>query len=79
MLLAALRDFAISAVQTAEATGLDSAAKRSQAFNEISAKAQTAGIITGASMIGLALEMAMQALKNNTGNQGNVMGPVNIG
>lgn len=65
LVLAALKDFAISAVQTAETTGLDNATKRGQAFNEITVKAQTAGIVTGASMVGLALEMAVVALKNN--------------
>lgn len=72
MVLSSLRDFALSAVTTAEQTGLDSAGKRTQAFNEISAKAQTAGIVTGASMIALVLEMSVQALKNNSGNAGNV-------
>lgn len=72
LVLSALRDFAVSAVTTAEQTGLDSAGKRSQAFSEIAAKVQTAGIVTGASMIGLALEMAVQAIKNNTGNAGRV-------
>lgn len=66
LILASLKDFAISAVQTAENTGLDSATKRSQAFSDITAKAQTAGIVVGASMIGLALEMAVTALKNDS-------------
>lgn len=72
LVLASLRSFAISAVSTAQITGLDSATKRSQAFNSITAQAETAGIVTGASMIGLALEMAVTALKN--GNQGDVNG-----
>jgi hypothetical protein len=74
LVLAQLKAFAISAVATAEATGLDSDAKRKQAFSSITAQAQTAGIVCGASMIGLALEMALQALKNNSGNQGNLNG-----
>lgn len=72
LVLSALRDFAISAVTTAEETGLDSAGKRTQAFNQIVVKAQTAGIVVTSSMIFLALEMALQALKNNSGNAGNV-------
>lgn len=72
ILLASLKAFAIQAVTTAESTGLDNASKRSQAFSQISAQAQTAGIVTGASMISLALEMALQTIKN--GNQGNVNG-----
>lgn len=69
LVLAALQSFAIDAVTTAEKTGLSSSEKRNQAFNEISAKAQTAGIVTGASAIALVLEMAVQAIRN-AGNQG---------
>lgn len=64
LVLAALKDFSLQAVLTAEKTGLDSSGKRTQAFNEITAKAKTAGIVVGASMVALAVEMAVQALKN---------------
>lgn len=64
LVLASLKAFAVDAALTAEKTGLDSETKRKQALSEITMKAQTAGIVTGASMIGLALEMAVQALKN---------------
>lgn len=63
LILASLKAFALQAVQTAQQTGLDSDAKRKLAFQSISAQAQTAGIVVGASMIGLALEMALQAIK----------------
>lgn len=75
LILASLKNFALQAVQTAETTGLDSASKRNQAFNSISAQAQTAGVTTGASMIFLALEMAVTALRNKQNdNQGVVVG-----
>lgn len=67
IVLGALRDIALSAVQTAEATGLDSSSKRQQAFTEITAKAQTIGVVAGASMISLALEMALQVIRGNQG------------
>lgn len=66
LLLASLKDFALSAVQTAEQTGLDSATKRSQALSEVTAKAQTAGVVVGASMVALAVEMAVTAIKNDS-------------
>lgn len=72
LVLASLKAFALDAVATAESTGFDTDVKRRLAFQEISAKAQTAGIIVGASMIGLAIEMALQAIKNQAGNKGNV-------
>lgn len=67
LLLASLKEFAMSAVQTAEITGLDSSTKRAHAFNEITSKAQSAGIVVGSSMILLAVEMAVQSLKNKNG------------
>ena len=70
LVLSSLKNFAIQAATTAESTGLDSTTKRSQAFASISAQAQTAGIVVGASMIGLALEMAVQAIKGDNGNKG---------
>lgn len=72
LVLGALRDIAIAAVQSAQSTGLDSSAKRSQALTEITAKAETIGVTASASMIALALEMAVQTLSNTQGNQGNV-------
>lgn len=64
LLLNELKAFAISAVTSAEATGLDSDAKRKQALLSITAQAQVAGVVAGASAIALALEMAVSAFKN---------------
>lgn len=67
LVLTQLKAFAISAVTTASQTGLDSDQKRKQALLSITAQAQTAGIVCGASMIALALEMALQAVKGKDG------------
>lgn len=65
LLLASLKDFAMDAVKTAEATGYDSVEKRSQAFKEIVGKAKVAGIKASDSIISLALEMAVQVIKED--------------
>ncbi len=67
-MLVELKAFAIAAVAEADKTGLDSASKRQLAFSNISAKAQTAGVVAGASAIALALEMAVSALRNGQNN-----------
>lgn len=64
----------MSAVKSAQETGLDSSTKRKMAFDEIVTKAETIGIAVASSMVSLVLEMALQALKNNSGNQGNING-----
>lgn len=61
-----LKAFALEAALTAEKTGLDSETKRKQAITELTAKAQTAGVICGASMIALAMEMAVQAIRGES-------------
>lgn len=66
LLLAQLKAFAIEAAMTAEQTGFDSDSKRKLALQQITAKAQTAGIIASASMISLAVEMAVQGLKGDS-------------
>lgn len=68
LLLNSIKAFAIDAVATAELTGLDNSSKRSMAFSEIAMKAQTAGLVVGASMVGLAIEMAVTGLKNGQAN-----------
>lgn len=65
LVLVQLKAFALDAALTAQQTGLDSDSKRKMAFQEISAKAQTAGVICGTSMIALALEMAVQSIKGD--------------
>ncbi len=74
LVIGSLSDFATKAVQDAQASGAlnslpfdeQGQAKYNQAFAQIQADAKLAGINAGTSAINLAVEMAVQALKNNT-------------
>lgn len=65
LILGALKDIAIQAVATAQTTGLDNATKRAQAFGQVEAYAKAKGIEVGDSIINLAIEMAVSALKKD--------------
>ncbi len=71
LVLSQLKAFAMQAAQTAEATGLDSDSKRKMALQSIAAQAQTAGVVCGASMVALALEMAVTAIRNQSSGASN--------
>lgn len=65
IILGALKDIATAAVLSAEKTSLDSASKRSIALGQIESQAKTIGITAGSSILSLALEMAVQALRGD--------------
>ncbi len=66
IIMATLKDIAIKAVQSVNSIGdLTNDQKRAQAFGQISDYAKVQGIQVGESMINLAIEMAVQAVKGN--------------
>lgn len=66
LIIAALKDIATTAVKQVDGLEtLTNEEKRAQAFAQISNYARTKGIAVGASMINLAIEMAVQAVKGN--------------
>ena len=63
IIIAQLKDFAITTVNKLSATNLTDEAKRKQAFNEIKDEAKRRGIEVKDSMINLIIEIAVQYLK----------------
>ena len=66
IIIAALKDIAMAAVvRVNNLDTLTNEEKRTQAFGQIAAYAKNQGIEVGTSMINLAIEMAVQAVKGN--------------
>jgi hypothetical protein len=63
IVIAKLKDVAVQAVIDAQATGLDSDAKRKAVFDKIKAHAIKEGLEAKDSVIALTLEMAVSAVK----------------
>ena len=67
VIMGALKDVAVQAVMSVDSIStLTNAEKRAQAFAQIAAHAKQEGIQVGESMINLAIEMALQAVKGNS-------------
>lgn len=67
IIIAALKDVAMVAVRRVENVDtLTNEEKRAQAFGQIADYAKNQGIAVGTSMINLAIEMAVQAVKGNS-------------